>query len=84
MRTDGTEIRQLSRDDDGGHYRPQWAPYGDKIVFLSNANNQLNLLVVDRNNGEQRPITRLGSSKSGSNMIYAISPMPTQDVPINF
>jgi Tol biopolymer transport system component len=84
MRPDGTEIRQLSRGDDGGHYRPQWAPDGDKIVFLSNANNQLNLLVVDRNNGEQRQITRLGSSESGGNLIYAISPMPTQDLPINF
>jgi TolB protein len=84
MRVDGTHIQQLSKGNDGGHYRPQWTPDGDKIVFLSNANNQLNLFVVDRNNGEQRQITRLSSLESGGNLIYAISPLPTQDDPINY
>lgn len=49
VRVDGTGLKQLSLDVDGGYfaYQPDWSPSGDRLVFGMFAGGQPDLYVAD-------------------------------------
>ena len=54
---DGQAAFQLTRNDEGSSYNPQWSPNGQWISFASERGNGNQLYVINPNGGEARAIT---------------------------
>ena len=77
MRTDGTEQRDLTPDDQR-YYWPRWSPDGQRIAFSSRRTGDYELWIMNRDGSEQRQLTHGGGahyspwSPDGSVIAYSI------------
>ncbi len=67
MRTDGTELRELStRDTLGFHTEPKWSPDGQRIAYTSFLETGARMMVIDREGS--RPQKLASVSENGFHM----------------
>jgi len=77
MRTDGTEQRDLTPDDQR-HYWPRWSPDGQRIAFSSRRTGDYELWTMNRDGSAQRQLTQSAGghyspwSPDGSMIAYSI------------
>ncbi|HJU92616.1 MAG TPA: protein kinase [Pyrinomonadaceae bacterium] len=77
MRTDGTEPRDLTPDDQR-YYWPRWSPDGQRIAFSSRRTGDYELWIMNRDGSGQRRLTHGGGahyspwSPDGSMIAYSI------------
>jgi TolB protein len=87
MRTDGTNIKQLTVNSKSNH-SPSWSPDGDKIAFVSNRSGENCIWVMNADGSNQYNLTKLLKSSrwptwshikneimfTSENVIYQINP----------
>jgi Tol biopolymer transport system component len=56
IRHDGTEVRQLTRNDWEWDKHPSWSPDGQQLVFFSNRTGTSQIWIMNKDGSEQRPL----------------------------
>ena len=57
MNTDGSDLAQLTSDTIGGNFEPKWSPNGEKILFSSDRDGDLEIFVMNTDGSNEVQLT---------------------------